>query len=123
MADGINGVLEQIIRQATVRHRVISSNIANVDTPGYKAKDVSFAKVLGNELGMATTSPKHLQAAGSTAGGGEIQTDDAQPWLDKNNVEMDQEVAKMTENVLRHQAGVTLLSTRKQMFKTALRTS
>jgi flagellar basal-body rod protein FlgB len=47
---------------------------------------------------------------------------DTQPWIDQNNVELDQEVAKMTENAMLYQAGVTLLSTKIRMFKSALNT-
>lgn len=124
MSVEINSALERIILQAVKRHEVITSNIANVDTPDYKARDISFGQVLGNELGLATTNQKHIPAnQGGGGAAGELGAVDSAPWEDKNNVEMDQEVAKMTENALRHQAGVTLLLTRKQMFKNALRTS
>jgi len=122
MSNNINEVLEQLLRQSGARHRVLTSNIANVDTPNYKAKDIKFSQVLGNEITLATTNPKHLPAADANAGG-EVTGVDTQPWLDKNNVEMDLEVAKMTENAMRQQAEVTLLTMRKTMFRSALRTS
>ena len=114
-------VIEGVIQQAGVRHGVLASNIANVDTPNYKARDVSFGQVLGSEMGLATTNPKHLQA-GASGAAGEVRVEDTQPWADKNNVEMDLEVAKMTENAMLFEAGVTLLSKKIQMFKNALRT-
>jgi len=124
MVDGINGILDQIILQTGKRHEVIASNIANADTPNYKAKDLNFSRILGNEMGLATTNPKHIPAdAGSGVAAGEMRGVDSASWEDKNNVELDQEVAKMTENALRRQAGVNLRLTRKQMFKNALRTS
>lgn len=124
MSDGINvnEALERIIRQSVKRHEVIASNIANVDTPNYKARDISFSQVLGNEIGLATTDSKHIPASAGGNAAGEIREVDSAAWADKNNVEMDQEMAKMTENALRQQAGVTLLTTRKLMFKAALRT-
>ena len=120
MSDGMT-ILERIIQQAGVRHGVITSNIANVDTPNYKAKDVSFGQILGNELGLATTNPKHLPHVEGNASG-VIVAEDSQPWADKNNVELDVEVAKMTENAMRYEAGVTLLTKKIKMFKNALTT-
>jgi flagellar basal-body rod protein FlgB len=120
MSDGMS-ILERTIQQSAARHRVITSNIANVDTPNYKAKDVSFGRVLGNEMELASTNPKHIQASEGSAAG-DMTIEDTQPWMDRNNVEMDQEVAKMTENAMVFQAGITLLMKKVQMFKAALRT-
>jgi flagellar basal-body rod protein FlgB len=121
MSDGFN-MLEKMVLQAGVRSGVLASNIANVDTPNYKARDVSFSQVLGTEMGLATTDPKHL--LGSSSEGSVVpRTDDTQPWADGNNVELDQEVAKMTENAMFFQAGITLLTKKVQMYKSALRTS
>jgi flagellar basal-body rod protein FlgB len=121
MADGMN-VLEGILRQANIRHSVLASNVANVDTPNFKAKDVSFGSLLGNEILLASTNPKHLQVAvGSNSG--DVKIEETQPWADKNNVEMDMQVAKMTENAMFYEAGITLLKRKIQMFKNALRTT
>jgi flagellar basal-body rod protein FlgB len=121
MSDGFS-ILEKMVLQAGVRNGVLASNIANVDTPNYKARDVSFGQVLGTEMGLATTDPKHLSGSVSE-GTVERRTEETQPWADGNNVELDQEVAKMTENALFFQAGITLLSKKVQMYKSALRTS
>jgi flagellar basal-body rod protein FlgB len=121
MSDGFN-ILERVVLQTNVRNGVLASNIANVDTPNYKARDVSFGEVLGTEMGMAATNPKHLSGSGSGTTG-ELRTEETQPWADGNNVELDQEVAKMTENAMFFQAGVTLLTKKVQMFKNALRTA
>jgi flagellar basal-body rod protein FlgB len=121
MSDGFS-ILERVVLQSGVRNGVLASNIANVDTPDYKARDVSFGEILGTEMGLAKTDPKHLQGT-SSEGSVELRTGDTQPWADGNNVELDQEVAKMTENAMFFQAGVTLLSKKVQMFKNALRTS
>jgi len=114
--------LEQLLKFTTERHNVISSNIANVDTPNYRAKDVSFGQVLGTEISLANTNSKHLQAAEGSASG-TIKGEETQPWADNNNVEMDTEVAKMTENALLYQAGANMLMKKIQMYKSALRTS
>ena len=121
MTDGMN-VLQKLLQQATVRHGVLASNIANVDTPGYQARDVSFGQVLGTELSLAATDAKHLPLADNSAAG-TITTNAASPWPDKNNVEMDLEVAKMTENGMLYEAGVTLLQKKIAMYKSALKTT
>jgi flagellar basal-body rod protein FlgB len=119
MSDGFS-ILERMVRNASVRQGVISSNIANVDTPGYKAKDVTFAQVLGTETGLTVTDPRHL--GGSEAGASPTITESgSQGWPDKNTVELDQEVSKMTENALSYHAGVSMLETKIRMFKSALR--
>jgi flagellar basal-body rod protein FlgB len=119
MSDGFS-ILERMVRSASVRQGVISSNIANVDTPGYKAKDVKFESILESEVGLKVTNPRHL--GGSESGVAPIITEaDAQSWPDKNTVELDQEVAKMTENAMLYHSGVSMLETKIRMFKSALR--
>jgi flagellar basal-body rod protein FlgB len=122
MSDSMN-VLERVVRQASIRNGVLASNIANVDTPNYQAKDVKFSQVLGNEMSMTITDARHIQTGSAENASGEIEEEDGKPWADKNNVEMDQEVAKMTENAMRFQAGITLLKKKIQMFKSALNTT
>ena len=97
--------------------------MANVDTPDFKAKDVSFGSVLGNEIRLASTNRRHLQVSAGGSVSGDVKIEETQPWADKNNVEMDLQVAKMTENAMLYEAGVTLLKKKILMFKSALRTS
>jgi len=122
MSDSMK-ILERLVQQTGIRHGVLASNIANVDTPNYRARDVSFGQVLGSEMHMATPDPQHLQAGESASGAGEVQGEDSRPWADKNNVEMDLEVAKMTENAMLMEAAVTLLTKKIQMYKNAMKTS
>jgi flagellar basal-body rod protein FlgB len=122
MSDSISA-LEQMLRATSARHGVLSSNIANVDTPDYKGKDVVFEQALDSEIALAATSPDHLTPPGASgSGSSEVQVTETAPWVDGNTVELDQEVAKMTENAMLYQAGISLLSTRIKMFKNALRT-
>lgn len=113
-------IIERLVRTAAIRHGVIASNIANVDTPGYKAKDMKFEQALGSELALTTTARGHLNPAeGSLSQEGEVS--DSQSWADRNNVELELEVARMTENAMLFQAGVTMLATKMRMFKNALK--
>jgi len=115
-------ILERIIQAANIRQKVISSNIANSDTPGYKAKDVKFNDLLGKEMKLATTDPKHIGSGKSGEVSARTEVEDNLSWQDRNNVELNVEVAKMTENSLLHDAAVTILSSKIRMYRNALRT-
>lgn len=95
------------------RQEILAANIANSDTPHYKARDLDFAAALKNVMGaaaggiaLARTSPGHLGGAGSAAGsaGAHIKFRSAvQPSLDGNTVDPDVERAHFAENALHYQ--------------------
>jgi flagellar basal-body rod protein FlgB len=93
------------------RQEVLAANIANSDTPNYKARDLDFAAALKNVMGaggniaMARTSPLHLDGAGSAgAAGAHVMFRSAvQPSLDGNTVDVDVERAHFAENALHYQ--------------------
>jgi len=113
-------ILERMVRAANIRQKVISSNIANADTPGYKAKDVKFDNLLGKEIKLLTTDGKHLGGSGSGGASGKTSVEENLSWEDRNNVELNVEVAKMTENALLHDAAVTILASKIRMYKMAI---
>jgi flagellar basal-body rod protein FlgB len=94
-----------------MRQEVLASNLANSDTPNYKARDVDFAAALrtaqgggGGSLGLARTDAAHLGAAGGALGNGAIKYRAAtQPSLDGNTVDPDIERAAFTENAMHYQ--------------------
>ena len=49
--DGSFGMLETILDLGSARHKALAENVANMDTPGYKARDVAFEKVLLGKMG------------------------------------------------------------------------
>jgi flagellar basal-body rod protein FlgB len=113
-------ILEALLRFTGMRQGVLASNIANADTPGYRAKDIRFENSLDNELTIKKTDPRHL--SGNNPGAIPVlSTEEEGEWLDRNNVELDLEIAKMTENSLLYQAGINMLSTKIRMFRNALR--
>jgi len=103
------------------RQELLASNIANADTPNYKAKDIDFASALqgamaGRSTGpvsLATTSPQHLPgnapAGGMLAGDVKYRTV-LQPSADGNTVDMDVERAQFADNALRYEASVKFVS-------------
>jgi flagellar basal-body rod protein FlgB len=116
------GILERLVRFTNARHGVIASNIANADTPGYKAKDLKFENMLDSAaMELKATNNKHIGGSNGSGLPREITADKTQQWADGNDVELDMEVAKMTENAMLFQAGITMLSVKIRMFKNALR--
>jgi flagellar basal-body rod protein FlgB len=106
------------------RQEVLSSNIANSDTPNYKARDLDFAGALKNAMGasggpltLARTSGRHIEASGvgGMAAGLLKYRSSVQPSLDGNTVDMDVERAHFTENALHYQF---LLDRAATQFKT-----
>ena len=81
-------VLHKIVQAANARQKVIASNIANADTPGYKAKDIKFDNFLKKEVKLVTTDPKHISRNNSTRVKGKIISEHNPSWGDRNNVEL-----------------------------------
>ena len=102
------------------RSETLASNIANADTPGYKARDFDFGKVFESALKsagvhgpleVARTSPRHLQGAQGSHGGPQLQYRiPVQAAIDGNTVELDHELGQFTDNALHYQADLTFLS-------------
>jgi flagellar basal-body rod protein FlgB len=115
-------ILERMVQTADIRQKVIASNIANSDTPGFKAKDVKFNNLLGKEMKLSATNPKHIGGGKAGEISSRTEVEDNLSWEDRNNVELNVEVAKMTENALLHDTAVTILSSKIRMFKNAIRT-
>jgi flagellar basal-body rod protein FlgB len=120
MDKGIS-VLHKLINAANERQKVISSNLANVDTPGYKAKDVKFGNILSKNIKLATTDPKHVGNNESAKIDSKMVVESDPSWGDRNNVELSVEVAKMTENALFHEAAVKILNSKIRMYKLAIK--
>jgi flagellar basal-body rod protein FlgB len=115
--------LERLIASSAIKHKVLASNIANSDTPGYKAKDVEFKAVLDDtQLALNTTNNRHIGITNDSMDINKMLTFQQRPsWGDGNNVEPDMEMAEMTENALFYDASAKLLSSKIRMFKEAIR--
>lgn len=105
---------EQALRFRALRNEVLSSNIANADTPGYKARDLDFGAALKSArqetIGMSKTSDMHKQAWGTSADGGALMYRvPGQPTLDGNTVALDVEQAAFAENALQYRASLAFL--------------
>jgi flagellar basal-body rod protein FlgB len=112
--------LERIINFTTKRHGVLSSNIANVDTPGYKTKDLDFNYLVEkNTHELKVTNNRHISSSENDRID-DIKINTVPSWGDSNNVELDMEIAKMTENAMMFMGSATMLSIKFRMYKEAL---
>ncbi|WP_175103076.1 flagellar basal body rod protein FlgB [Pararobbsia alpina] len=110
------------------RQQVLSSNIANADTPGYEARDLDFASTLttalkkgGHDesgksgLELVTTDAGHIAGqapgtSGADAYGRLAYRNPLQPSLDGNTVDLDTERVNFADNALHYETGMTVLS-------------
>lgn len=100
------------------RQELIASNIANADTPNYKARDIDFARALqgalegsAGKLQMAATAGSHLPGSNKGVLGAPVMYRTAvQPSADGNTVDMDVERAQFADNALRFEASVKFVS-------------
>ena len=111
------------------RQELLASNIANADTPNYKARDIDFASALQNalagtstELPVVQTSPMHLEGNTGAIGSGApvMYRKPVQPSADGNTVDMDVERAQFADNALRYEASVRFVSEKIKAMLTAM---
>ncbi len=118
--DRTMNILQRLVNFTLQRHRVLLSNLANSDTPGYRAKDLNFEAVLREEkLRLLKTHPMHLGSQGPEFAVQE-RPSSAAPWLDENNVEEEAEMARITENAILYQAALKLMNEKFRIYKTIL---
>ncbi len=99
------------------RQRLIASNIANADTPGYQAREMDFAKALrqatqaSGDGGLAVTHPAHDAAQiGATEAEGLLYARYSQDSIDRNTVDMDRERASFTDNTVKYEATLRFIN-------------
>jgi len=107
--------LERALNYSSLKQKVISKNIANVDTPNYKAEDVSFKSILNNELesGFKTyrTDSRHFDFSESSSNRGEIITKkNVQYNSNGNSVDMDKEMSDLATNQIYYNALIERLN-------------
>lgn len=111
------------------RQELIASNIANADTPHYKARDIDFKEALANRLAgrreqnlsLAVTSRGHMAGAADTAAPASMKyRNEFQPGVDGNTVNMDVERAAFAETALRLEAALTFVRGSLKDLQTAM---
>ena len=107
------------------RAEVIASNIANADTPGYKAKGMDFQKALAQasqkqQMGMSRTNEKHFDVRSTLNDGLEFRIPNQPDTGDGNTVDVQVERNLYLENSLEYQASVQFLNGRIKGLKKAI---
>jgi flagellar basal-body rod protein FlgB len=106
MLDRVTDSLEQYMNLLSARQKVVASNIANADTPGYKTMDLDFRSTI--ESAMSAATPRPSEVAGLP-----IKNDG-------NNVNLDREARLLAENALRFNLASGLMKTQIRMVKDAI---
>lgn len=137
MLDKLNAALsfhQNALRIRAQRQELIAANIANADTPNYKARDVDFRAALGKALAgnaaenvtAATTSPQHIAAepmntsASGMLSGDTLYRQMVQGSVDGNTVDMDVERNQFADNAVRYEASLTMLNGQIKKLLTAI---
>lgn len=128
--DAYLGVHAAALKVRSQRTELLAANLANADTPGYRARDIDFRAALaaaegsnpGSAVQLATTRSGHI---GSTPGNGTSSAElkyrvPLAPSLDGNTVDAQLEQAAFAENTVRYQATLSFLSSKFRGLMTAI---
>lgn len=125
--DNILGPNEKALNLQAYRARIIGANLANSDTPGYKARDIDFKSALSQaEMGsqiepLTVTNKMHIQPEADTFGTELLYRQPLQPSLDGNTVETQVEMAEFTENAMHYLASLRIINGRFNKMLSAIR--
>lgn len=110
----------QALGLRVARQELLSSNVANADTPNFKAKDIDFASVLNQKIGLTTafgkvglntTSPLHISStAANTLADNLLYRTPLQPSADGNTVDMDMERTRFADNAIKYDASISFIN-------------
>jgi len=118
----------QALTLRSERQRLLASNIANADTPGYVARDMNFAQALRQATGalpaartLATTQSGHIAAGGAPGSAAALEyATQSQTNLDRNSVDMDRERANFADNSVRYEATLRFINSNVRTLTSAI---
>jgi len=122
-------MLETVLDFQSERHTILSTNVANVDTPGYKGHDLRFADELKRAIdtegtiSLKKTDEKHLPVEMGKLKEVDprlVTSNDSPPRLDGNTVDLDKEMTKLAENSLYYNVTAQLVSKKMRGLITAI---
>jgi flagellar basal-body rod protein FlgB len=106
MLDKLTGDIERYMDLVSARQKLVASNIANVDTPGYKTQDIDFQTEFSNAMG----GTPQAQAVRGLA-----------MKNDGNNVYLDREARLLSENALRFSVASSLMRSQLNVVRSAIK--
>ncbi|MES9850709.1 MAG: flagellar basal body rod protein FlgB [Candidatus Thiodiazotropha sp. L084R] len=124
--DNLFGVHERALVLRSQRAEVLSANLANADTPGYKARDFDFKVMLSREMDsgdrMNTTNARHIQTeSGPVPPAQLLYRVPAQPSLDGNTVDSEREHAAFGANAIEYQTSLSFINSKISGLRKALK--
>lgn len=123
------GVYSKALDLRAQRHQMLASNIANADTPHYKARDFDFQQAMASAMSgrvgdtalpMATTARGHLAGSGDSGGVRLQYRSETQSAVDGNTVDMDVERAQIADNAIQYQILTQLIGDKFRGLRTAM---
>jgi flagellar basal-body rod protein FlgB len=109
MVNSVPFSLEKYMDVLAARQKTVASNIANVDTPGYKTKDIDFQSEFESLLNGSSSGPAAQEVSGLKVKN------------DGNNVNLDREARLLSENSIRFTAATNLLKSQFRVLKSAIK--
>lgn len=117
--------LENALNYASLKQKVISNNIANADTPNYKAKAVSFSKMLESELSNTMvankTNARHYDFSSSDSTNGVYVNKNVSYNHNGNSVDVDQEMSSLAMNQIYYNAVTDRINGKFQSLQSVIR--
>ncbi|WP_455203191.1 flagellar basal body rod protein FlgB [Kaarinaea lacus] len=127
--DQIFGVHQQGVRIRSKRAELLANNMANADTPGFKARDVDFKQALQQaQAGMSssllkTTNAKHMSSGAVWENNSSelLYRNPIQPSVDGNTVDSQYEKSQFVQNAIQYQTSLNFLSGKIKSLMTAIK--
>ena len=130
--DSYLGALDDSLLLRSKRSEILASNLANADTPGYKARDFDFKAAISDAMGtasefkkdslkMAATNAGHIQTSGKGFSPEILYRNPYQPSLDDNTVETGVEKTEFSKNSIYYEANLRFLTGKFQALSKAIK--
>ncbi len=130
--DSYIGSLDDALILRSRRSEILASNLANADTPGYKAKDIDFKQAMSSAMGthsefkkdslkMATTDQKHMKTSQDSFSADVMYRNPYQPSLDGNTVDAGVEKTEFSKNSIHYTATLRFLTGKFQALTKAIK--
>jgi flagellar basal-body rod protein FlgB len=116
-------LVKTALKLRSYKHSLLTSNIANVDTPGYRRKDIPFEKIIQSYLSeknhLKTTHPKHFDGSFKNINK-LLKTYEEETLGTPNNVNLEEELVQLTENQMLYEATLQALSKELERLREAI---
>jgi flagellar basal-body rod protein FlgB len=120
MIDRVTQSLEAYLDLLTTRQKLVASNIANLDTPGYRTRDIDFQAELRTALGRVQ-SGQAVSDGATRVGAAAKEVEGLAVKNDGNDVQLDRESRLLAENAMRFELASALLASRFRNIRLAIK--